>query len=168
MWKYRFINGSKAFIIVARLPDQRLVYLHCSSVFKGDRAQIQKLKKVTEVLSNYRQSIKTLTNEFSLDAIAPVAKALLDRKIFESEARAKLYFPELFQPSETQEAEREASEAEVARIEAETVQETIVTSDEEWEEEILNTKTSEGHGLSSHVAAGTIGQSAQDVPAEQG
>ena len=154
--------------MVTRIPDQRLVYLHCSSVFKGDRAQIRKPKKVSEALSKHRQSIKTLTNEFPLDAIATVAKTLLDEKIFESEARAKLHFPELFQPSETQEAEREASEAEVARIEAEVVHETIVTSDEEWDEEILNTKTSQGQGLPSGAAAGTTGQSPQDVLVVEG
>lgn len=153
--------------MVTRIPNQRLVYLHCASVFKGDRAQIRKLKKVTEVLTRYRKSIKTLTNEFSLATIAPVAKALLDREVFASEARAKLHFPELFQPSETQEAEREASEAEAARIEAEAVQEAIVTSDEECEEELLNTTTSQGQGLPSHAAARTIEGSARDVAAEQ-
>ncbi len=133
--------------MVGRILDPRLVYLHCAYVFRGDRAQIRRPKEVTEVLSKHRDSIKTLTNEFPLAAIAIVAKVLLDKRIFESEARAKLYFPELFQASETQEADREASEAEAARIEAETVQETAVTSDEEWEEEILNNETSQGQAL---------------------
>ena len=64
-------------------------------------------------------------------------KELLDEKIFESPSRAKLLCPELFQPSETQEAERAASEAEVVRIEAEAAHDIIATSDDEGEDECL-------------------------------
>ena len=132
---------SSVIMVTTRLPDQRLVYLHCSSIFHGANAQIRRQKKITQVLSKHKDSIKILTDDFSLDAIVTVAKALLDEQIFQSKFRAQLHFPELFQPSETQEAEREASEAEVARIEAEAVQETVVTSDEEWEDEILDIRS---------------------------
>lgn len=153
--------------MVSRLPDQRLVYLHCSPIFKGANAQIRKQKKVTQVLCQHKQSIKILTNEFPLEAIATVAKGLLDEQIFESLPRAQLHFPELFQPSETQEAERESSEAEVARIEAEAVQETVVTSDEEWEEEALDIKISQDQGPLPDAGSGIIDQGAQNAPREQ-
>ena len=56
---------------------------------------------------------------------------MLEERIFESLSRAKLPYPELFQPSETREAERAASEAEVLRIESEVAHDMILTSDDE-------------------------------------
>lgn len=118
-----------------RSPDQRLVYLHCSSIFSGAHAQVRKAKKISQLLTEHKASIKILTQEFTLPAIAAVAKELLEEKIFESLPRAKLRYPELFQPSETQEAERAASEAEVIRIEAEAAQDIVLTSDDEGGDE---------------------------------
>ena len=114
-----------------RSPDGRLVYLHCSSIFSGANAQVRRVKKVSQLVEKHKASIKILTKEFSLPAIAAVAKELLDEQIFESLHRAKLRYPELFQPSETQEAERAASEAEVLRIEAEAAQDMVLASDDE-------------------------------------
>lgn len=121
-----------------RSPDGRLVYLHCSSIFSGENAQIRRLKKVSQLLEKHKASIKILTKEFSLPAIAAIAKELLEKRIFESLTRAKLRYPELFQPSETQEAERAASEAEVVRIEAEAAQDIVLTSDDERGDECLD------------------------------
>ncbi|KAL9016618.1 MAG: hypothetical protein Q9185_006030 [Variospora sp. 1 TL-2023] len=112
-----------------RSPDRRLVYLHCSSIFSGANAQIRRAKKITQLLQKHKGAIKILTKEFSLPAVAAVAKELLEEGIFESLPRAKLRYPELFQPSETQEAERAASEVEVIRIEAEAIQDVVLTSD---------------------------------------
>lgn len=73
-----------------------------------------------------------------MPAVAAVAKELLEEQIFESLHRAKLYYPELFQLSETQEAERAASKAEVIRIKAEAAQDIVLTSDDEGGDEGLN------------------------------
>ena len=116
-------------------PDKRLVYLHCSSIFSGANAKVRRPRKISQLLGQHKASIKILTNESTLPAIAAVAKELLDEEIFESPARAKLLYPELFQPSETQEAERAASEAEVVRIEAQAANDIAVTSDDEGEDE---------------------------------
>ena len=121
-----------------RLPDGRLVYLHCSSIFSGANAQIRKAKKISQLLQKHKGSIKILTKEFTLPAIAAVAKDLLEELIFESLSRARLRYPELFQPSETQEAERAASEAEVLKIEAEAAQNIVLTSDDDGEKECLD------------------------------
>ena len=118
-----------------RSPDGRLVYLHCSSIFSGANAHVRKAKKVSQLLQKHKASIKILTKEFTLPAVAAVAKELLEEQIFESLPRAKLRYPELFQPSETQEAERAASEAEVIRIEAEAAQDIVLTSDDEGGDE---------------------------------
>jgi hypothetical protein len=121
-----------------RSPDERLVYLHCSSIFCGANALVRKGKKVSQLLEKHKASIKILTKEFTLPAIAAVAKELLEKRIFESLPLAKLRFPELFQLSLTQEAERAASEAEVIRVEAEAAQGIVLTSDDEEEIECLN------------------------------
>ncbi|KAL8990380.1 MAG: hypothetical protein Q9177_000955 [Variospora cf. flavescens] len=121
-----------------RSPDRRLVYLHCSSIFSGANAQVRKAKKITQLLQKHKGAIKILTKEFSLAAVAAVAKELLEEGIFESLPRAKLRYPELFQPSETQEAERAASEVEVIRIEAEAIQDVVLTSDNEGGDESPN------------------------------
>ena len=117
------------------VPDGRLVYLHCSSIFSGENAHVRKAKKISQLLEKHKASIKILTKEFALPAIAAVAKQLLEKRIFESLSRARLRYPELFQPSETQEAERAASEAEVIRIEAEAAHGIVLTSDDEGEDE---------------------------------
>lgn len=113
------------------LPDERHVYLHCRSIFSKDKSLIRKEKVVTKLLESQRASIKILTKEFNLAAIAAVAKHLLEQRVFESLPCAKLRFPELFQPSETQEAERAASEKEALRAESEAAHEIVLTSDDE-------------------------------------
>ena len=119
-------------------PDKRLVYLHCASIFSGTNALVRKKKRISQLLETHKGSIKILTEEYTVSAIAIIAKQLLDEKIFESLPRAKLRYPELFQQSETQEAERAASEAEVIRIEAETAQDIVLTSDDEGRDECLD------------------------------
>lgn len=121
-----------------RSPDGWLVYLHCSSIFSGANAQVRKTKKISQLLEKHKASIKILTREFTLPAIATVTKELLEERIFESLPRARLRYPELFQPSETQEAERAASEAEVLRLEAEAAQDIVLTSDDEGGDECLD------------------------------
>ena len=128
-----------------RLPDGRLVYLHCSSIFSGANALVRKAKKVSQLLQTHRASINTLTREFTVSDIATVAKELLEEQIFESQPRARLRFPELFQPSETREAEREASEEEAIRIEAEAAQDLVLTSDDEGGDEGRDFEQGEQH-----------------------
>ena len=119
-------------------PDGRLVYLHCSSIFSGTDAHVRKGKKILQLLEKHKASINILTNEYTLQAIAAVAKELLDEQIFESLPRAELRFPELLQLSETQVADRAASEAEAIRIETKAAHDIVLTSDEEGGEERLD------------------------------
>ncbi|KAI9875856.1 MAG: hypothetical protein M1830_007897 [Pleopsidium flavum] len=117
--------------MVNSTPDKRLVYLHCRSIFSGTNAQLRRPRKVRQLLTKRKESVKILTYEFPLDAVCAVAKELLDDGIFESEPRAKLHFPELFETSEARSAERQVSEAEAARSEAEAVEEVMASSDED-------------------------------------
>lgn len=124
-------------------PDRRLVYLHCLSIFSGVNARIRRLRAVSRLLQQHQASIKILTREFTLSAIAAIAKELLEEQIFESIPRAKLRFPELFQPSKTQEAERAASEVDIVRIEAEAAQDIALKSDDDRGDECLDLKRDE-------------------------
>ena len=112
-----------------RSPDKRLVYLHCSFIFSGANSQLRKAKAISRLLEKHKASIKILTNEFTLPAIAAVAKELLEEHIFESLPRAKLRYPELFQSPKGREAERAASEVEALKAEAEAIQDIVSTYD---------------------------------------
>lgn len=135
-----------------RPPDGRLVYLHCASIFKGSNAQLRRPKKVLQVLEGEKKSIKVLTRDFSLQDIALVAKQLLEEGIFESTSRARLHFPELFEQSISQEAEREAFEAEATRIESEAVNGTAALSDDEDEMDAVGNEEDNGTDDEDEIA----------------
>ncbi|KAK5188859.1 hypothetical protein LTR96_010863 [Exophiala xenobiotica] len=80
-------------------PDERVVYLALKEFFKGADAQIRRAKKVREVVQKAQNNID----------------------IFESTLKAKIRFPEVFEISPAQSAERSASEAEAARLEADAL-----------------------------------------------
>ncbi len=114
------------------LPDGRSVYLHCSSIFNGPNACVRKAKKISQLLWEHRTSIEALTDEFTLEAIAVVAKELLEARLFGSLPRAKLRVPELLlPPSGSQEPVRTASEAEIIETHAEAAQDTVLITDNE-------------------------------------
>ena len=100
-------------------PDERLVYLALKNVFKGEDARLRKSKKIEKLIRGHQKelNVKQLVQEYNIDKVCNVVKALLKSKIFESTLKAKVRFPEVFQVSPAQSAEREASEAEAAKIE---------------------------------------------------
>lgn len=100
--------------------------------------QVRRVKKVSQLLKKHKAFIKILTKEFTLPVIAAIAKELLEEEIFGSLSRAKLRYPELFQLTETQEAERAASVIEVVRTEAEAAQDIVLTFDDEGGDECLD------------------------------
>ena len=118
-------------MMAQRLPDQRLVYLHCRSIFHGTNAQLRQIKSIRRILETRRASIHFLTKDFSLDIIASVAKDLLQEGIFESTSKARLRFPEVFETTPAQKSERAASEAEAARSEALAIERATQLSDNE-------------------------------------
>lgn len=73
--------------------------------------------------------ITSLTSEFSLDTFCIIAKELLEDDVFASETQARLHFPELFETSKRQLAERQLSEGLAARSEAEAMEEIMALSD---------------------------------------
>ncbi|KEF57251.1 uncharacterized protein A1O9_05168 [Exophiala aquamarina CBS 119918] len=105
------------------LPDERVVYLALKDFFKGADGQIRKAKKVREVVQKAQHNIdvRDLIQQHNFESICSVTKALLEQQIFESTLKAKIRFPEVFEISPAQSAERSASEVEAARLEADAV-----------------------------------------------
>ncbi|KAL2782742.1 hypothetical protein BJX66DRAFT_350463 [Aspergillus keveii] len=106
-----------------RDPDERLVYLACQHIFRGSNSQVRKRKHVMSLLQQNKPTLTDILREHNIDRTCNVAKRLLEDQVFYSTLRAKIRFPELFDVSPAQSAEREASEAEAARDEARAVRE---------------------------------------------
>ncbi|KAJ5640355.1 uncharacterized protein N7484_008217 [Penicillium longicatenatum] len=104
-------------------PDERLIYLACQNIFRGAYSQVRKLKTVKGLIRQNELALTDILREYDINRTSTVAKKLLESEVFDSTLKARIRFPELFDVSPTQSAEREASEAEVARDEANTVKE---------------------------------------------
>ena len=92
-------------------------------MFKGADAQVRRPKKVRELIQKAQQNVdvRDLVREHNMDNVCNMAKALLEQQIFESTLKAKIRFPEVFEVSPAQSAERSASEAEAAKTEADAI-----------------------------------------------
>lgn len=101
-------------------PDERVVYLALKPVFKGQDAEMRKDKAVRKLIKKHetQKDVADLVREHKFEVICNTARTLLCEGIFASTLKAKIRFPELFDISPNQSAEREASEAEAARLEA--------------------------------------------------
>ncbi|KAJ8121923.1 hypothetical protein ONZ43_g1749 [Nemania bipapillata] len=97
-------------------PDERVVYLALKNVFKGPNAEVRQLKAVRKLITKSQQDadVADLIRAYNMDIICSMARTLLTQEIFESTLKAKIHFPEVFDVSPAQSAEREASEAEAA------------------------------------------------------
>jgi hypothetical protein len=104
-------------------PDERVVYLTLKNVFKGPAAEIRQTKAINKQIVKHGQQedIAQLIRAYGLDVICNTARILLTNKVFESTLNAKIRFPEVFDVSPAQSAEREASEAEASRNEAKAI-----------------------------------------------
>lgn len=106
------------------VPDERVVYLSLKNLFKGQNALIRKATSVRKLVVKHKAQgdIADLVREHNLDVVCNLARKLLTEEVFESTVKAKIRFPELFDPSPAQSAEKESSEAEAARNEADAIQ----------------------------------------------
>lgn len=109
--------------------DGRRVFLAYRTVFTGPHAQIRKSRKVREVIEQHRGSFQSLISDFGFDKVADIVKTLLDQRIFESELRAKIAFPDLFQTSPARDVQRNESENDAAQSAAEALEELTSASE---------------------------------------
>lgn len=108
-------------------PNERLVYLALKGVFKGNNAKLRREKKVRKLIEAHKNqpNIQNLIQEHNIDSLCHVAKALLEAQVFESTLNAKIRFPEVFEVSPSQSAERVISESEAAKHEDAAIQRVI-------------------------------------------
>ncbi|RAL03041.1 uncharacterized protein BO80DRAFT_500793 [Aspergillus ibericus CBS 121593] len=103
--------------------DERLVYLTCRHIFQGSNSSVRKRKQVMNLIHRNQPGLTDILREYNIDRTCNVVQRLLRDQVFQSSVRAKIRFPELFDVSPAQSADREASEAEAARDEANAVKE---------------------------------------------
>lgn len=104
-------------------PDERSVYLALNSVFRGTDAQLRKSKKIRDLVLQHRHNInvRSLIDAHNIQNVCSVVKRLLEQQVFQSPLKAKIRFPEVFEVSPAQSAERSASEREAARSELDAI-----------------------------------------------
>lgn len=109
--------------------DKRRVYLAFRTVFTGPNAQLRKPKKVCEVIEVRKHVFRPLIKDFGLEKVIEIVIILLNSRIFESELKAKVTFPELFRTSPSHDIQRTESEKDAVRSEAEALED-ILSADE--------------------------------------
>ena len=70
-----------------------------------------------------------MIKDFGFDKVVDIVKTLLDQRVFESELKAKIAFPELFQTSPARDVQRNESENDAARSAAEALEELTSASE---------------------------------------
>lgn len=109
--------------------DKRRVYLAGRAIFTGDKALLRQLKKVRKVVTDNKGVLRPLIRDLGEEKVVEIVRDLLERRVFETELRAKIEFPELFQSSPNQEIQREASEVDAARSVSEAINEIASVED---------------------------------------
>lgn len=103
-------------------PDERLVYLACQHIFRGNASNIRKMKVIKGLIEEDKKPPLTdILRQYNINQTSTVAKKLLEEEIFGKNSKAKMRFPDLFHVSPTQSAKRQISEAEAAQGEASAV-----------------------------------------------
>ncbi|KAK7756894.1 hypothetical protein SLS62_000910 [Diatrype stigma] len=111
--------------------DKRRVYLAGRAIFTGDKALLRQLKKVRKVITDNKGVLRPLIRDLGEEKVVEIVRDLLERRVFETELRAKIEFPELFHSSPNQEIQREASEVDAARSVSEAINEIASVEDGE-------------------------------------
>ena len=105
------------------MENQKKVFLAYRAIFDGSNAQIRQAKAITKVVSQHPLPKKSLLKSLGEKQIISTLKELLERKVFQSELKAKLAFPDLYTTSSAQQAQHNASEAHAAKSESEVLDE---------------------------------------------
>jgi len=103
--------------------DKRRVYLTCRAIFAGNNAQLRRQKKIRDLVDEHKASLGPLIRDLGDNKVIDILKFLLEQGIFQSQVKAKIGFPELFQSSPARDVQRAASENDAARSTAEALEE---------------------------------------------
>ncbi|KAL2016470.1 hypothetical protein VTK56DRAFT_3491 [Thermocarpiscus australiensis] len=99
------------------------VYLLCRPISSGNNAHVRKAKKVKELMDRNRPLLLPLLQDVGEGEVVNILRELLNKRIFESELRAKVEFPDLFRSSIVRNAQRQASEIDASRSNAQLLDE---------------------------------------------
>ncbi|KAL8824418.1 MAG: hypothetical protein Q9191_005067 [Dirinaria sp. TL-2023a] len=105
--------------MVSKAERRRSIFLTARRVFVGSSAQIRDRKAIAAVVAQHGAIFQKLNESFGKESVIGVLLSLLDNGIFDSELKAKLAFPELFQVSAVRSLQHDASEQHAAQSEAE-------------------------------------------------
>jgi hypothetical protein len=126
--------------------ERRRVFLAFRPIFVGPNAQLRKSRKVRDVVTKHQRSFEPLLRDYGFDKVVNIIKVLLEQRIFESELKAKVAFPELFQLSAARDVQRTISENNAARSEAEALEEVEYLEDraDEGNDDLPDEETPDG------------------------
>jgi hypothetical protein len=105
--------------------DKRRVYLAYRTVFAGPNALLRKPKKVREVIEVRQNVFRPLIKDFGLEKIIEIVIILLNGRIFQSELKAKIAFPELFRTTPSCDLQCAELENDAIRFEAEALEDLL-------------------------------------------
>ncbi|KAK3311444.1 uncharacterized protein B0T15DRAFT_388957 [Chaetomium strumarium] len=105
-------------------PDERVVYLTLRKVFKGPNARVRRPSLIRKLIIGHQdhEDIAALISAHNIDTLCNITRELLTEQIFEATLKAKIRFPEVFDVSPAQSADRDASDAEAARNDAKAIE----------------------------------------------
>lgn len=117
------------------IPDDRTIYTTFADIFKGQNALFRRPGPVQKLVQkhNKKPEVAKLLGEYGEPAVLDKLRILLAEGVFESTLNAKKRFPELFEVSLAQSAERAASEEAAAAQQAQTLEEAV---DEALDDEV--------------------------------
>ena len=105
--------------MVSKPERRRRIFLTARTVFVGPSARIRDRKDIRPLISRHPDTFRQLNSAFGVNVVVDVIWSLLESGVFESELRAKLAFPELYQVSAVRTLQHDVSEQNAARSEAE-------------------------------------------------
>ncbi|KAL8726082.1 MAG: hypothetical protein Q9181_006187 [Wetmoreana brouardii] len=116
--------------MVSKPERRRSIFMTARTVFAGANARIRDRKSIAAVVADQESTFQPLKKRFGKESVIGVLLSLLENDIFESELKAKLAFPELYQVSAARSLQHDLSEQHAARSEAEALEAVSLAGDE--------------------------------------
>ncbi|PWY74067.1 hypothetical protein BO83DRAFT_360149 [Aspergillus eucalypticola CBS 122712] len=106
----------------APTSEERQIFLACRAIFSGGHAGIRKAKAIRTRLEMHESSLRRLIPNYDITRVMPIVKALLEKRLFGSSAKAEAYFPGLFDPCPVRQTLNAALEQEASRSNEEVLE----------------------------------------------
>ncbi|KAL7660787.1 hypothetical protein ACMYSQ_000230 [Aspergillus niger] len=148
----------------APTSEERQIFLACRAIFSGGYAGIRKTKTIRTRLEMHESSLRRLIPNYNLTVVVPIVKALLEKRLFGSSAKAEAYFPGLFEPCPVRQTQNAALEQEASR----SNEEVLEVISQSYEEQGSEGEEGRGEVVAVPAPAPTNIHFAQEVKAEQG